>query len=230
MLILGKLNSMYCNPLCRLNIRAEDCKVGFSRNNYGTFDPDNSTTFRSNNKQWIGKFVGTQWLYGKGASDVITFKVDDHRENDLIIKDVEFVSIFMGDTRLVTFVVGEISFIRILNEERHCRIFGFMNSISIGLAPGPQNFIMQIYKQQLIPKPMYSYIPYLKLPSAGSIIFGDYDNSQCTDWHFHPTINNSWTIEVNEVIFNGQSFGPSKVVSLFTDNINNKIIVFRHLL
>ncbi|KAI6219054.1 hypothetical protein M3Y95_01126100 [Aphelenchoides besseyi] len=85
--------------------------------------------------------------------------------------------------------------------------------VTIGLAPSTQRAYMglieQAYKQNLIPQPMISFST--DDNHASIMIMGDYDQDNCEQWQFFPSLyDDRWVFRLDSISIGGLNFSGHK--------------------
>ena len=89
-------------------------------------------------------------------------------------------------------------------------MFRVLDGVSgfIGIAPGPNNFVVQLHDKGYIPSPVFTITP-------GTLYLGEQNTTECFEWNsYKPANENGWFYEVERVEFNGLTSPGRFVVSL----------------
>ncbi|KAI6220794.1 hypothetical protein M3Y95_01034000 [Aphelenchoides besseyi] len=192
---------MYCEPACqsKYQIIFTSCntvKSSFQKDRY-SYALIDSTTFKFlNENTWNSSVWFTNPLSGKLFTDKLVF--------------VPTIFDWSGNLEIqnAVMVVGTL-----LYED----LFGRQNNTIVGLGPGENNMVAQLYAQNLIPHPIVhftinsTYRTLLKIGNYG-------DDEHCVNWTEHANKHeNRWVLEVDSLELNGVRY-ERKLKALITNH------------
>ncbi|KAI6211057.1 hypothetical protein M3Y96_00392900 [Aphelenchoides besseyi] len=201
--------SAYCSQACQpIHYASESltkCEyssywdVYHNIRNFDKFYPMNSSSIEFRQTKWSKWISGFAPFYGQIVRDQLSIQTNPNSDGKSTSE--LSVQLEMIDTLLVV------------------SNFMLLTTSVIGLAPGKENIVSQMYANDVIPQPVVSI--YAVNEDNGALTFGAYNQQNCTHWTHHKTVGNRWILNVNNIEVNGFQYAvKSKVLfSLHTEYI-----------